>query len=97
MLQEIADWLIKREPPSYDDTFEMLLQKEFWSDLRVAAILRSIPEYERTPTQEVLFDYLKETYVPSGDCPSTLYPHVSKHLQDNYRAIHDTICTFLHN
>lgn len=95
LVERVRNFINTRRWP-HDELFEKLLDIEFADDLRVVMLLDQIPTYERTDPQANLIDWLKEKYTPEGSCPSTLFPHVSTRLQNEYLALHSAICAFLY-
>jgi hypothetical protein len=77
-------------------TFSSFLEKEFLQDLEFATGLTSIQEEERTPEQQKSLILLMCKYSPEGKCPSSLFPSVSKELQEEYNTIHNKICNVLY-
>lgn len=81
---------------SEDKAFELFLRSEFWRDLRSAVELRKKSFHERIDSDETTLKKLKDKYRPDGECPSELFPLVSKDLQENYMAMHRQICSLLY-
>lgn len=80
----------------HDSLFEILIDKEFSSDLEMVQRLEAIPYYDRNSDQEFLWNFLKGTYTPHSRCPSVLYDSVSTPLRRRYNIIHRRICEILH-
>lgn len=83
----------------HDSIFEILIEKEFKSDLKFLKKIKEIkkiPSWLKTEEQDNLLgnyyneiNYLIKKY--SNNCPSTLFPKVSKNLQIQYQIIHNRI------
>ena len=77
--------------------FEMLIEHEFLQDLKAAAILTSWAEEELSEEVRSCLKILKAKYQIEGKCPSKLFDFAPRHLQEEYRRIHKTICETLYN
>jgi len=79
-----------------DKSFELLIQKEFLSDLVNAAILTTISQDKLTDNERLVLYSLKKKYRLRSSCPSHLFPYVSNYLQEEYSHIHKKICELLY-
>lgn len=96
-LEKFFDALLEKElRPSRDRLFRLLLNIEFYEDLRYVQRLSAVPHCERTQIQNLLEDYFKEKYPVSGKCCSVLYSKVSKPLRREYNIIHRRMMEILH-
>lgn len=80
----------------YDKHFEQLLAIDFWRDFHAVMHLAEIPSWQRSEEQEDLFKGFQDQYPPDGKCQSWYFPRVSRRLQNEYRAAHNAICSFLY-
>ena len=75
--------------------FRSLLENEFLEDLGFATKLTSVPKKERTQSQKLSLNLLRDKYLP-GECPSILFSSVSEELQEEYNDFHKGICEVLY-
>ena len=88
----------------YDPLFKILLESEFWPELRNIIKLKFITpnELEENSGEEAgvydfLLDFFKKKYQSDGRYPSELFDKVSNNLKGEYLVIHNTICSLLYS